>query len=325
MCTLFLFCSVANAKNYYRYKNSKGQFELVEQLSPEAIAAGYDVINDKGQLIERVAPGKTLGEIEDEKEEIKEAKRKEFARQQQLRRDAELLKLFRSEIEILRARDTAVSGIDQRIELSKNQRSLLKSSIEDLQKRAADFERSGKPVPQYLKDNISETQKQIADRERREKVTATERAKVVADYDRDLIRFKELQTRRMVMQHQDDKTDNAELNQNRIFLTCFDESRCNDIWQKAQEFAKNKASGTLEIISESVLLTSAPKNDSELSISFARLPSNKKTYIVLEVICNDTEAGAELCKQGEANRLLTEFQGLITPKSNEQTESTPES
>jgi hypothetical protein len=304
-----LFSGVVYAQKFYRYKNSQGQIILVDQLTPEAISAGYEVINEEGKLVQTVPPAKTLGELEQEKQRQLELKRKKREEQRQLRRDAELLRLFGSVDDIMRARDAALLGVEQRAELNNNDQRLLTAALEDLQRRAADYERLGQPVPKALQDNIREQQKQIADRERNKLVIEEERKQIIASFEQDMIRFKELQAKRMAHKIQNQRS--SETPNNVLMLTCSDNEECRSMWQLAQVYAQSKASGRLEVVTDTIILTSAPKADSEVGISFTKLPSRNLTQIILEISCNTTEAGQQLCESSEAKKLLTGFEDFI--------------
>ena len=129
LITAALFSASIHAKKYYRFVNDEGQTILIDQLTPEAVNKGYDVINDQGQLVQSVPPAKTLGELQEEKQRQLEEKRQKREQQRQIRRDAELLRLFGSAEDIMRARDSALLGIEQRQELNSNDQQLLKASL----------------------------------------------------------------------------------------------------------------------------------------------------------------------------------------------------
>ncbi len=304
-----IFSGLTHAKKFYRYKNAEGQVILVDQLIPEAISAGYDVINEEGKLVQSVPPAKTLGELEQEKLREIELKRQKREEQRQLRRDAELLRLFSTVDDIMRARDAALLGIEQRAELNENDKRLLKASLEDMQRRAADLERTGRPIPKALQDNIIEQQKQIADRERNRAIIEEERQRVMSAFEKDMVRFKELQAKRMAHRFQNQQSDNTP--DNVLMMACSSREECHNIWQLAQVYAQNNASGRLEVVTDTIILTSAPKSDSEIGISFSKLPSRTDTQIILEVSCNDTEAGEQLCASSEARKVLDGFQSFV--------------
>ncbi len=298
-----------SAKNFYRYKNADGQITLIDQLTPEAIEAGYEVINEEGKLVQTVGPAKTLGELEDEKRKELEAKQLEREKQRQLRRDAELLRLFASTDDILRARDAAMLGIEQRTQLNNNEESMLSISLEDLQRQAANHERLGQAVPKKLLDDINTQEESILQRQRNKVLIEQDRQNLLANYEQDLIRFKELQAKRLAYRFQNDgqnQKDNSVL-----MMTCSNVKNCNDMWQLAQVYAQSKASGRLEVITDSIILTSAPKTDLEMGLSFSRLPSRNETQIILEVSCNNTDAGMQLCKSTEAKRMVDGFKNFV--------------
>jgi hypothetical protein len=209
----------------------------------------------------------------------------------------------------MRARDAALLGIEQRAELNNNDQRLLTAALEDLQRRAADYERLGQPIPKALQENIREQQKQIADRERNKLLIEEERQQVIASFEKDMIRFKELQAKRMAHKFQNQRS--TETPNNVLMLTCSDNKECQSIWQLAQVYAQNKASGRLEVVTDTIILTSAPKADNEVAIAFTKLPARNETQIILEVSCNKSDAGQQLCESSEAKKILSGFDEFV--------------
>ncbi len=300
--------ALASAKQYYRFQNEQGQTVLLDQLTPEAIEKGYDVINDEGKLVQSVSPAKTIGEMQQEKKREQDEEKKKIEQQLQLKRDAELLRLFTSVDDIMRARDAALVGIDQRDSLNTNEQKLLIAALEDYQRQAADYERLGKPIPPQLKNSITEQQKQIAQRERNKTLIDEERQTISQRFEKDMVRFKELQSMRMAHRF---KKDNGDTRKKARMLTCDTQKDCKDIWQLAQVYAQNTASGRLEVVTDTIILTSAPKKDTDIGLSFSKLPARTETQIILEVSCADSDAGEQLCNSSEARKVLDGFEEFI--------------
>ncbi|MEE4245380.1 MAG: hypothetical protein V2I33_08210 [Kangiellaceae bacterium] len=310
-----LLCSIlwapqADARKFFRFKNSEGQTVLLDQLTPEAIRAGYEIINDQGKLVQRVPPAKTIGEQAKEKRLAKERKRQEREKQRQLKRDAELLKLFVSVDDIMRARDAALTGIDQRLELNQNEQNLIRAGLEDLQRQAADFERTGKRIPKQILDGIDNTQKEIAKRERNKSIIEQDAEIVRGRFARDMQRFQELQAQRLANRFKND--ENRDKRNNMTMLTCKQDRRCRDIWQLAQIYAQKHASGRLEVTTDTLILTSAPTKDDEIGVSFSRLPTKTETQIILEVSCNPGEGGDKVCSSSEVRQIVRGFEKFIS-------------
>ncbi|MCO7224444.1 hypothetical protein [Pleionea sp. CnH1-48] len=306
ICALF---PIAEAKNYYRFKNSEGQIIVVDYVTPEALASGYEVLNAEGKLIQRVSPAKTIGELEEEKKRQKEIEKAKRDHQRQLKRDAELLRLFASVNDITRAREAQMQGIEQRKEINVNERNLLLSNLEQLQGRAADYERLGTKVPDKLKQNIVETQKQINQRINTATLIQQEKENIAKRFEKDIIRFKELQAKRLA--HRLDRDAKKNDKGTVAIYDCENNEQCGKIWQLAQVYAANNATGKLEIITDTLILTASPATESDIALSFSKVPGRHQTQVVLEISCHSSDAGTQLCASSHIRSVRDGFIQLV--------------
>lgn len=293
-----------SAKNFYRFKNSEGSFIVKDQLTNEMIAVGYDVINQSGRVIKRVGPGKTL--LQEEEERLKEIEKKkaEYAFKLKIRSDADLLRQFSSVGDIIRNRDGQLLAIEQRIRIQKSKSSLLKLQLEDQQKQAATHERLGQKIPALLQNDINDTHKQISSNLVTIKDLDKEKTEIAQSFEKDIVRYKELESLRLTLKKRESLNDGTKA----ITYDCPDQSTCQKAWQLAQIYAKDNASGRIEIITNTLILTSKPKEDTDMALSFSKIPAAKGAHqIVLEVSCNDTEQGADLCKSELAKNMRVNY------------------
>ena len=300
------------AKQYYRYIDGKGHFIVLDYLTQEALETGYDVINEDGKVINKVPPVKTIGEIEKEKQEQKDAEKEKQEQKKQLKKDVELLKLFASVNDIVRAKNAQLKGIEQRNEINENEKLLLIDNLKHVQKQAAGYERTGSKIPDQLNLKISQLQKQIKQRERNQEVIRQEKEVVSERFEKDIIRFKELQARRLV--HRIENSDSSNAKNNVAVYTCKNNEECNKVWQLAQVYAKNNATGKLEIITDTLILTSAPVQDADISLAFSKIPGKSQAQVILEISCAETDAGNRLCYSNEVTKVRDGFIKLVEEK-----------
>ncbi|MDQ7049534.1 MAG: hypothetical protein Q9M92_08320 [Enterobacterales bacterium] len=89
---------------------------------------------------------------------------------------------------------------------------------------------------------------------------------------------------------------------------CPDLEVCNRAWQLAQIYARDNASGKIEIITNTLILTSKPEKSSDVAISFSKIPaSENKMQIVLEVSCTQDEPGVAHCKEPEIKNIRLNY------------------
>ena len=303
---LTLSSSVA-AKNFYRYKNKAGELIINDQLTKEMIADGYDEINETGKLVRRVPPGKTLAQLDAERLAKIEEKKKQLQLKRQIRHDAELLRQFGTVSDIIHTRDAQLLALEQRIRIQGSKSGLLKLQLEDQQKQAATYERLGQPVPTTLQKEIDTTHRQIDDNTNNAKILEGEKVKVASRYEKDIVRFQDLASLRKKLKKNENNDGSKP-----VIYDCDTLAICAKAWQLAQVYARDNASGQIEIITNTLILTSKPEKDQDIGISFSRIPAPEDKYqIVLEVSCSNSEYGAEFCKTDSVKNLRKNYLKLI--------------
>lgn len=292
LIVLFSFSQLLSAKSIYRYKDRNGNAVISDRITNEMIELGYDVMNESGMVVQRVAPGKTLAEEKEDKKLALEKKKKELELKEQIHRDAQLLRQFGSISDIIRSRDSDIIGLEQRVKIQKTNIDLFKLELENLQKQAATHERLGQSLPKKLQNDIVYTKQQITDSEKNISYMELEKGEVAKSYEKDILRFKHLESLRKNLRN---KKQASQQSQTTIY-DCPDSQKCHMAWQLAQIYAKNNASGKIEIITNTLIITSSPEKDTDIALSFSRIPSaDDNEQIILDVSCNDTEKGAALC------------------------------
>ncbi|MGX5217053.1 MULTISPECIES: DUF4124 domain-containing protein [Pseudomonas] len=187
LLSLCLLLSVtANAGDLlYRYTDSKGGIVISRQgVPPEFISKGYDILNDQGRVVQVIAPAPTLEE--------RQRLLKEKARASS---DAQLKRLYSSPEDIDRARDRKLAELDGVISVARSNLQSVRTQQANYQAQAADFERSGRDVPESLLVQINnqkvEQKRLIDDIKRYEAV----RKESEASFNADRARFAEIMSR----------------------------------------------------------------------------------------------------------------------------------
>lgn len=139
----------------YRYTNDAGQKVMTSILPKEAIYLGYEIIDTNGRLIE--THEKALPEAEREAAKLLH---------QQKTQDEALKKLYASPKDALRARDRKVGAIQLKISYAKNNITQLNQRMSSEISTAANFEKTGRPVPEANQEAIAQISRQIAEQEK---------------------------------------------------------------------------------------------------------------------------------------------------------------
>ena len=141
---LVLFASsVATASQFYRWVDAQGNTYIQSYIPPEFVAGGYEIIDDNGVVLKKVAP------------QISEAERKAneaaaISQEMQLARDKELLKLYRSPTDVDRTMKTWLSRMDMEVQVKVNRIRIKENEFDTLQARAANLEKTGQEVDPEL-------------------------------------------------------------------------------------------------------------------------------------------------------------------------------
>jgi len=192
LCALLVLPFPAEAREMYRYVNQDGDRVIGYQVPPEQVALGYEILNEKGVLIDVVPPipddeARASMDAQQRRASAEEAERKRLQKW-----DESLLLRYSTIEDIEAARDRALRDLRIRVSILKGKQRSLKQQVENYQAEAADQERRGASVSEShlkaiseLQSEISATERSIADRQR--EISAVE-----ADYQLDIDRFSTL-------------------------------------------------------------------------------------------------------------------------------------
>lgn len=190
-----LYGSSAHAK-IVCWTNSDGIRECGNALPPEYAQKESRTINEQGMTTEIKERAKTPQEIAEEQARLAEEQRLQAAeeerRQARENYDQVLLSTYLSEEDITRARDRQGATIDGSIEVSQITIGKLQEKLDEAKKKAANFERQGKPLPEAMQEDINSLQAQIDDKNRYIETKQAEKLKLYEKFEAQMIRFREL-------------------------------------------------------------------------------------------------------------------------------------
>jgi len=173
----------------YRWVDSKGVVHFSDQVPPEEAKHERKVLDKTGRTLETIERAKSAGELAEQRklDKIKAEK----AKQVQLKKDHDrmLLLTYQSIDEIHVARDEKIATIENAIQISQSTLKTQKNRLSELRHKAADFERSSRPIPKKVitdmaaaKARIIQTNKYISRRQQEQEVIRKDFAKYVKRY-----------------------------------------------------------------------------------------------------------------------------------------------
>jgi hypothetical protein len=176
----------------YKWVDDKGEVHYGDSIPPEFSDKERRKLNEQGRTLKVYDAAKTP-------EEIAEAERLEALRLEQEKRDAEqqrkdhvLLATYASEDDLLKTRDGKLASVEALIQLTYRRIESMQLRMKQLTEEAADFERSGKPVPELLTRQIENIRIQTAENESFIVIKLQEQAEINERFRRDIQRFREL-------------------------------------------------------------------------------------------------------------------------------------
>ena len=189
---LLALSPLVSGADLYRYTNDEGTVVIDHRIPPKYVARGYEVLNEKGVVVE-VVPRELTPEERANRDAAERLAAEAAAEQERLREWDESLLLRYSTIEdIEAARERELRDLRIRVSILKSNKRSLKQQVETYQAQAADQERMGRAVdPSHLQaiedlqGEIATTDRSIADRE-------DEIAGVTASFQKDIDRFEQL-------------------------------------------------------------------------------------------------------------------------------------
>jgi uncharacterized membrane protein YdfJ with MMPL/SSD domain len=188
MAVLLMVSASTLAANLYRYENDQGVMVINDTVPPEFVHKGYDIISPKGRLIERVPRALTPEELAAKSAEDRAA----LDRAKQAEADKKLLTIFSSAADAERARDRKIEAIDVNINVTRGNILKLQGDFNTAQAQAAERERAGQKVPEYLVENMDSLRRQIESAEASIIEREMEKEVIRKEYQNDIERLRYL-------------------------------------------------------------------------------------------------------------------------------------
>lgn len=169
----------------YRYHTEKGRLVITSVLPQEAIYLGYEIIDPSGRVLREVE--KALPE-----EERRQRREELLARS----RDAQLLKLYSTPDDAMRARDRQISAIRLNIDYATNTINQLSDKLSREVSAAATVERQGRPIPENMQATIDQYTRQIKEQEEQVRQYEADIRKLDAEFEPIISRLRQIKASR---------------------------------------------------------------------------------------------------------------------------------
>jgi hypothetical protein len=310
-CTLY---TTANAKNFHKWIDEEGNVHYSSIVPPSAVGQARSQINNRGFTVSKVAKAKSEEEIEAAHALTLREKNAKTARNNQNRLDQQLLRTFSSAKDLLARESIQLESSATRIHNIKANIGRTKKIILTHQKKAAQFEKQGKGIPEYLTEELAELESVISTANNKIKEQQRNAIKVKKKYRKDLVRYQQLAARKALFSIKRDVKHGADLYIHAYH--CRNIDHCNIAWQLAKDFiskiSRQHTKNDALLDSEILIRTPAAENDDQFSvvsaIEFAKKPG---ADIFIHTECMDNKQGKKLCATDKLQKIRTSFSKYI--------------
>ena len=150
-----LFISQANAANLYKYKDDQGREITGSRVPAEFVKNGYQVLNERGQVIEVVQRTLTAEERAAQSEQLEQQRLLEQAalRQEEGRM---LLRLYRTPEEVVRRRDATIEQLEAQMIVLNSLLEDAEEKLAELEQRVVNNENAGTQIPANLAAQVED-------------------------------------------------------------------------------------------------------------------------------------------------------------------------
>ena len=277
----------------YRWVDAEGNVHFSDHLPPQEAQRAHEELDSSGVRVRVVPRAKTPEEIAKERELARLRAEQQRLIEEQKARDRVLLRTFRSEDDLILARDGKLAAVDVLIKVTQGNIRRYQTRLGDLQRRAADLERAGRTVPRRLLENIAATRRAIEDAYAQIGRREREKDLIRQAFAKDLERFRELKHLTASRQTQE-RQEGATLSN---LVPCGTEKVCERRWARARAFVRERASTPVQMEGENILVTAPPRRDDDIAIAVSRLRDRDsgRISLFLDLRCKDSSIGARLC------------------------------
>ena len=180
------------AERIYKWVDEDGKTQYGDRVPARYSTVERSVMNDQGRTVKVYEAAKTPEEKAAAKAlEKKKAQEKKLAEQQAVH-DHSLLSTYSSEEDMLMARDSKIASVETLIQLTNSRLDSMQKRLNELTNDAAEFERSGKKLPQGLVNQMKNIKDQIEHNEEFMKNKQNEKKGIARRFDEDIKRYREL-------------------------------------------------------------------------------------------------------------------------------------
>ena len=189
LLSLVFWSGSIEAAQYYRYKDENGKTVLALTIPSDLVSKGYEIINDKGRVVEHVAPALTAAQIKMRDAKIEAERQAKIDKERQDEIDRRLLKLYSQPEDAIRVLNRKIEDVEGLIKSNEAKIESIERQVAELEEKAAERQRKGMGVPDRLTVKLNSLEK---DKTAAMQVIATQqqsRLDVLAEFEKVIARL----------------------------------------------------------------------------------------------------------------------------------------
>ncbi|MHB1058571.1 MAG: DUF4124 domain-containing protein [Rhodanobacter sp.] len=176
----------------YKWYDGQGLVHFSDSLTADAMKYGYDLVNDRGMVVQRVPRQLNAQERAAANKLALEQAAKQRAAQELANAEAQMLAAYPDEESYKISLQQSLDTIDQQIHTTQINLRSQEKALTDLLARAADIENSKNTVPKFLVDSIAQQRNVVATQRNTLHRQQALRAQTVQLQVKQLARYREL-------------------------------------------------------------------------------------------------------------------------------------
>lgn len=187
-----------NASNVrYKWHDAQGLVHYSDSLTAEAMKYGYDLVDDRGLVVQHVARQLNAEERAAANKLAEAQAAKDRAAREQANAEAQMLSAYPDELTYKISQQQQLDTIDQQIRTTQINLRSQEKALTDLLARAADIERGKETVPKFIADSIAKQRDVVTGQRNALAHLQDERAQTVQQQAKDLARYRELKAQQL--------------------------------------------------------------------------------------------------------------------------------
>ncbi|MES9878191.1 MAG: DUF4124 domain-containing protein [Candidatus Sedimenticola sp. PURPLELP] len=294
--SLLLIAGNCSAAKLYRWVDSEGNVHFSDKVPAEHSKSARSELDKQGMEVKKIGAAKTPEEIQKERELKRlRAEQQRLIKEQQAK-DRVLLRTFRTEDDIMMARNGKLAAIDVIIQISRSNIRRMKLKLGEMQNSAANLERQGKPIPKNLLKDIESTRTQLKDGYR-SIIKEEQKKEVIREkFGQDIARFRSLKKLHGESDEKLKERDRISALLETV-VVCQDETSCANAWLLAEKYIRSNATTRIQMLGDSIIMTGAPIKDDDISLTVSRIRKLGESHseLFMDLQCKNSPKGDELC------------------------------